>query len=168
MMIYNLINRFRSSSLPKASEVLNAYLKQENYPHWTAFFIKYKDVVNDQFSQTCFLNKTENNSTYLILRTGCFPFIKYHCSKLDNNAIDYKIIKFQNNFFNLIKIINLGMQSEIFTSISSYNFLIFQGIPTFGYGLAGLLLAKHQEIVCTQNGNVKIYFWYKENKESPY
>lgn len=109
-MIYNLINRSKTKILPKTSEVLNCYLKQENYPYWTAYFVKYKDVVNDQFHLTCFLNKTENNSTYLVLRTGCFPFIKYHCSKLDDkNMVDIEYIKFQNKFFNFIKLINFGI-----------------------------------------------------------
>jgi hypothetical protein len=42
------------------------------------------------------------------------------------------------------------------------------GIPTLGYGLAGLLLVKHSEYVNTSKGQVKIYFWYKENRQSPY
>lgn len=108
-MIYNLINRSKSGLIPKASEVLNCYLKQEKYPHWTAFFVKYKDVVNDQFTLSSFLLKTENNNQYLVLRTGCFPFIKYHCSKLNNKEIiDSKTVQLQNSFFNLIKILNFG------------------------------------------------------------
>jgi hypothetical protein len=108
-MIYNIINRSRSN-LPKASEVLNCYLKQENYPHWTAFFVKYKDVINDQFFLSTFINVTENNSSYLILRTGCFPFIKYHCSKIEKkDHIDPESLKLQNNFFNIIKVTNFGI-----------------------------------------------------------
>lgn len=108
-MIYNLINGSRSN-LPKASEVLNCYLKQENYPHWTAFFLKYKDVINDQFFLSTFINVTENNSSYLILRTGCFPFIKYHCSKIEKkDHIDPESLKLQNHFFNIIKVTNFGI-----------------------------------------------------------
>lgn len=108
-MIYNIINRSRSN-LSKASEVLNCYLKQENYPHWTAFFVKYKDVINDQFFLSTFINVTENNSSYLILRTGCFPFIKYHCSKIEKkDHINPESLKIQNNFFNIIKVTNFGI-----------------------------------------------------------
>lgn len=109
-MIFNLINKSKSH-LPKASEVLNCYLKQENLPHWTAFFVKYRDVINDQFSLTCFLHHTsDQKATYFILRTGCFPFIKYHCSRLEtNHQMNLKQIAFQNKFFNLIKIANLGI-----------------------------------------------------------
>ena len=109
-MIYNLINKSKSNLLPKASEVLSCYLSQENLPHWTAFFVQYKHVVNDQFSSTCFLHHTaDKKATYYILRTGCFPFIKYHCSRLEkNDQMDPKQIKFQNKFFNLIKVANLG------------------------------------------------------------
>ena len=40
------------------------------------------------------------------------------------------------------------------------------GIPTFLYGLAGLLWAKHTETVRTPQGPVTIYFWYKESEKS--
>ena len=109
-MIYNFLNRSKQNILPKASEVLNCYLKQHDYPYWTAYFVKYKDVVNDQFYLTCFVNKIDDKTQYLILRTGCFPFIKYHCSKLkERDMIDDRFVKFQNNFFNFIKLINFGM-----------------------------------------------------------
>lgn len=104
-MIYNLIN-WNKRSLPKASKVLDAYLRQEN-PHWTAFFVKYKDIQNDQFNKTCFIHKLEN-SEYLILRTGCFPFIKYHCSKVTKKEYQQEQIEFQNKFFNVIKLMNFG------------------------------------------------------------
>lgn len=117
-MIYTIINRSRSTTLPLASQVLNSYLKQQNYPHWTSYFVKYKDCVNDQFGQSYFINKCPEKPhwRYLILRTGCFPFMKYHCTRLDPNMIiDEKQIKFQNGFFNLIKLINLG---TIFTVLN--------------------------------------------------
>ena len=46
--------------------------------------------------------------------------------------------------------------------------LFLKGIPTFAYGISGLLLARHVEYVNTQKGKIKIYFWYKEDKSSPY
>lgn len=109
-MIYNLINRLRASRLPRASEVLNAYLVQESYPHWTSFYVKYKDVINDQYNLTCFINKLDDENKYLILRTGCFPFIKYHCTKLKRgDDVNEDQVVFQNKFFNLIKLFNLGI-----------------------------------------------------------
>jgi hypothetical protein len=114
-MIYNLINRSKASlsRLPTASHVLECYLRQESYPHWTSFYVKYKDVVNDQFSSTCFVTKLDDKETgtqrYFILRTGCFPFIKYHCSKIKpHEFIDKQQLEFQNKFFNVIKVLNLG------------------------------------------------------------
>lgn len=104
-MIYNLIN-WNKKSLPKASKVLDSYLRQER-PHWTAFFVKYKDIQNDQFTQTCFIHKVDD-SEYLILRTGCFPFIKYHCSRINKTEYDIKQIEFQDKFFGLIKLMNFG------------------------------------------------------------
>lgn len=111
-MIYNLINRHKVNILPKASEVLNCYLRQENYPKWTSYFVKYRDCVNDQFGLSYFINRCPNdhNQRYLILRTGCFPFIKYHCTKLSPELFNIEAqVNFQNNFFNLIKLINLGI-----------------------------------------------------------
>jgi hypothetical protein len=115
-MIYNVLNRNKVNILPKASDVLYCYLKNQKYPHWTSFFVSYKDVINDQFNKTYFIEKfkdenNNNNTTirYLIVRTGCFPFIKYHCSKLaQNELIDERQIKLQDRFFTFIKVINFG------------------------------------------------------------
>jgi hypothetical protein len=108
-MIFNFINKSKLNQIPKASEVLNAYLKQQNYPPWTSYFVKQKDVINDQTNLTIFVNKLTEENRYLILRTGCFPFIKYHCTKIKRNElIDEKQIEFQNKFFNCIKVFNLG------------------------------------------------------------
>lgn len=119
-MIYTLFNRFKGNNkLPKASEVLNCYLKQENYPYWTSYFVKAKDVLNDQYNMSYFIHKIDNRNRYLVLRTGCFPFIKYHCTKLKQNELvteyDQKQIKFQNSFCNLIKIINFGKLTIFFS-----------------------------------------------------
>jgi hypothetical protein len=112
-MIYNLINWNRSKLLPKASEVLDVYLRQENCPFWTAYFVKQKDVVNDQFTQACFIHKVDEKNEYLILRTACFPFVKYHCSRITRREYDPGQIKLQNKFYNIIKIMNLGMFVQV-------------------------------------------------------
>ncbi|RMZ96191.1 hypothetical protein BpHYR1_010641 [Brachionus plicatilis] len=127
-MIYLLLDKFFPRNLPRASEVLNCYLKQQNYPPWTSYFVKQKSVYNDQFKETYFINKTGGHE-YLILRTGCFPFIKYHCTRLneqDKKYLDEKFIHNQNLFFRFIKILNLG-------------------IPTLMYGIIGQCLITHVE-----------------------
>lgn len=120
-MIYTLINRSRASTLPRASEVLNAYLCQENYPHWTSYFVKYKDCVNDQFGSSYFVHscpqlagqEAQPQWRYLVLRTGCFPFMKYHCTRIHPTCeINHAQVRFQNHFFNLIKLINLGKKKR--------------------------------------------------------
>ncbi|CAF0918175.1 unnamed protein product, partial [Brachionus calyciflorus] len=133
------------------SEVLNCYLRQQNYPPWTSYFVEQKHVINDQYKLTYFINNIDNND-YLILRTGCFPLIKYHCTKLsdkDKQYLDSRFVNFQNSFFRLIKILNLG-------------------IPTLAYGIMGKCLITHSEVVKTPKGDVKIYFLIKENKKSYY
>ena len=146
-MVLAFLNIFKKNSLPKASEVLGCYLKQTDFPPWTSYFVKYKNIHNDHFGYSYFLYTAKNRDVYLIARTGCFPFIKYHCSKV--SSFDQTTIKYQNYFFNFIKLINFGL-------------------PTLAYGISALFLIKHEENVHTSKGSVKIYFLYKENKGSIY
>ena len=87
---------------PKASDVLTAYLKQKKEPPWTSYFVKYSSVINDQFVKYHF-NWKVNNSNYHILRTGCFPYMKYHCTKRPTEDLT-----FDDTLMGVIKIINLG------------------------------------------------------------
>ncbi|XP_046992454.1 uncharacterized protein C15orf61 isoform X1 [Schistocerca americana] len=133
----------RQGNKPAASEVLNAYLTQCKKPPWTSYFVKYTSVYDDQWGQSHF-NWPVQETNYHILRTGCYPYIKYHCTKRP-----YQDLQLEDTFFRFIKIANLG-------------------IPCLAYGLAATLLIKHIEIVHTSKGNVKIYFLYKEDKGSLY
>ena len=143
-MIYNLLNYSKSSILPCASEVLRCYILQENCPHWTAFFVRYKDVVNDQIRLSCFLQVIENNE-YLVLRTGCFPYIKYHCSKIERGSYNTKDVKLCNYFLNFIKLANLGMILSVATFIT-YLFIevltSFNFFSTKGYQLLHMALVE--------------------------
>jgi hypothetical protein len=130
---------------PKASEVLTAYLKQCHEPPWTSYFIRRKDVVNDQFGKSHFNWTLDTGANYHILRTGCYPYIKYHCTKrpIQNLALD-------ENFFKFMKIINLGL-------------------PTLFYGCAAIFLIRHTEYVNMPDGRkIPIFFLYEEDKGSEY
>ncbi|KAK1136698.1 hypothetical protein K0M31_001240 [Melipona bicolor] len=128
---------------PLASEVLTSYLLQTNEPPWTSYFIKYTDVVNDQKGMSHF-NWPVGNSNYHVLRTGCFPYIKYHCTKRPQQDLNL-----EDKFFKAIKLLNLG-------------------IPTLMYGLAAIFLIRHREIVKTSQGDVVIHFLLPEDKGSMY
>ncbi|XP_047984401.1 uncharacterized protein C15orf61 isoform X1 [Leguminivora glycinivorella] len=126
---------------PDASEVLTAYLMQCNEPPWTSYFVKYSSVKDDQFGMSNF-NWKVGSSNYQILRTGCYPYIKYHCSRRhieDLGASD--------KFMRIIKVANFG-------------------IPCLLYGLAATQLIRHTEIVHTSKGPVTIYFLLPEHKGS--
>ncbi|KAL5234828.1 hypothetical protein ACI65C_002238 [Semiaphis heraclei] len=97
-----LRNFFGRHRLPQASTVLTKYLRQTNEPPWTSFFIKYTSVIDDQRGRSHFNWKT-GDSNYHVLRSGCFPYIKYHCTKRP-----YEDLRVEDRLFNILKIVNLG------------------------------------------------------------
>ena len=121
----------------KSSEVVSAYIRQRKYPSWTAFYMKQRDVVNDQFGQSHF-NWNVDGINYHVLRTGCYPLIKFHCTKAP-----YSNLVIENIFYGVLKLINFG-------------------IPCFLYGISGIFLAKHKETVCIGGSKIELSFWYKE------
>ncbi|KAL1138788.1 hypothetical protein AAG570_008850 [Ranatra chinensis] len=127
---------------PKASQVLSAYLKQTGEPPWTSYFVKYRNVVNDQFGKSHF-NWPVGSSNYHVLRTGCFPYIKYHCTKRP-----YQDLTLEDSLMGIIKLMNLG-------------------IPTLMYGFAATALITHRETVYLPEGEVLIYFLLKTEKKKP-
>lgn len=126
---------------PPSSLVLTCMLEQRK-PHWTAWYVSRADVKNDQWGCSHF-NWLVGETNYHVLRTGAFPFIKYHVSKRPHEDLEV-----EDYFYRVLKVLNFGF-------------------PTLLYGLAGLLWAKHTETVLLPCGNqVTIYFWYQENRSS--
>ncbi|KAL4700396.1 hypothetical protein H8959_014400 [Pygathrix nigripes] len=128
---------------PSASEVLTLHLLQRRLPHWTSFCVPYSAVRNDQFGLSHF-NWPVQGANYHVLRTGCFPFIKYHCSKAP-----WQDLARQNRFFTALKVVNLG-------------------IPTLLYGLGSWLFARVTETVHTSYGPITVYFLNKEDEGAMY
>ncbi|KAG7468261.1 hypothetical protein MATL_G00141150 [Megalops atlanticus] len=128
---------------PAASEVLTCHLLQRRLPPWTSFCVRYSAISNDQFGLSNF-NWEVPGANYHILRTGCFPFIKYHCTKAPRQDLHL-----ENTFFTALKLINLG-------------------IPCLAYGVGSWLMVGASETVQTSVGPVTVYFLYKEREGAQY
>lgn len=96
---------------PKGSEVLTCHLENNGCPPWTSYFVRYDSIVDDQWGRSHFnWGVAGGHQNYHILRTGCYPYIKYHCSRRP-----YQDLTFEDAFFRFIKVFNLGM-NKLFLS----------------------------------------------------
>lgn len=59
---------------------------------------------NDQWGRSHFNWTLESGTNYHILRAGCYPYMKYHCTKRP-----YDDLKFDDFFFRSLKVMNLGI-----------------------------------------------------------
>lgn len=109
---------------PGMSLVLTRYLEKCGEPPWTSFFIKviarmlinctskdtihvlllqFSDVTVDHRERSHFNFTLKSGANYHILRTACFPYIKYHCTRRK-----FEDLSLDDRFFGAIKVINLG------------------------------------------------------------
>ncbi|KAG8506221.1 putative protein C15orf61, partial [Galemys pyrenaicus] len=148
---------------PRASEVLTQHLLQRRLPHWTSFCVRYSAVHNDQFGLSHF-NWPVQGANYHVLRTGCFPFIKYHCSKAP-----WQDLAGQDRFFTALKVVNLGewpgpVEHDPPTTAPQFAKHVDKRIPTLLYGLGSWLFARVTETVHTSYGPITVYFLNKEDE----
>ncbi|XP_033095343.1 uncharacterized protein C15orf61-like [Anneissia japonica] len=136
-----LIRNTPKHQRPTSSEVLTCHLKQRNLPAWTSYFVRYSDINSDQFGLSHF-NWDVDGTNYHILRTGCYPFIKYHCTKRP-----WQDLTLDNRLFGILKVVNFG-------------------IPCMAYGIVASFLITCEEEVKTSAGPVMILFLIKEDKDA--
>uniref|UniRef100_A0A914CVI3 Uncharacterized protein n=1 Tax=Acrobeloides nanus TaxID=290746 RepID=A0A914CVI3_9BILA len=138
---YRTILNPRYRYRPTGSEVLSAYIRQREYPPWTSYFVPYKYIQDDQWSQKNY-NFDVDGQNYQILRVGCWPYIKYHCTKKPVEDVSKlnKLLKFMT-------IINFG------------------GLPFVVYGVYSILLISHTDYVVEPRTGIRvpIHFHIKEN-----
>lgn len=128
---------------PLASEVLTAQLNSS--PYWTSYFVPYRSILNDQFAYSHFNWTNRHGVNYHILRIGCYPYIKYHCSRRS-----FQDLSIEDLVYTILKCINLG-------------------IPTLSYGIAAIFLIRYHKDVKLEKGKiVRIYFLNQENVNSPH
>lgn len=143
-IVKDLIMSIRQTSERRnSSEILSMYLRQRSMPQWTSYFVLYTFIKNDQFGLSHF-NWCVDGVNYHILRTGCFPFIKYHCSK--GPLEDFTV---ENKFYAIVKCINVGF-------------------PCLIYGLSALVFISHRDYVAIKDFKIPLYFWFKETEGAIY
>lgn len=86
---------------PLASEVLTAQLNSS--PYWTSYFVPYRSILNDQFAYSHFNWTNRHGVNYHILRIGCYPYIKYHCSRRS-----FQDLSIEDRVYTILKCIILG------------------------------------------------------------
>ena len=136
------LHRQNKQALPASSLVLSCMLRQAGHPPLTAWYVGRGEARDDQWGQSHF-NWQVDGINYHVLRTGAFPFIKYHASRKPAQDLSSEDV-----FYRALKCLHVG-------------------VPTLLYGLAGLLWARHTEQVALPCGTrVTIYFWYREDRQA--
>ncbi|KAM3721105.1 Uncharacterized protein ACO02O_08952 [Dirofilaria immitis] len=85
---------------PFASQIVRSYIQSRKYPTWTSFFLLYREIQDDNFGDKRF-NFNIDGHNYCILRIGCYPYIKYHCTKEP-----WKDFNTENRLYKFITVLN--------------------------------------------------------------
>ncbi|CAD5209822.1 unnamed protein product [Bursaphelenchus xylophilus] len=129
----NLVNRHYLNR-PLASTVISAYIRQRGHPSWTSFFLPYK-FVQDNFYGEKHFNFEVDSTNYHILRIGCYPYVKYHCTQRP-----YQDLTAENSLYKILTALNLG-------------------VPCLLYGIAATFLIKHTDYVTLEDQkSIPIHF----------
>lgn len=132
---------------PLSSTVLKEFLIQRGFPHWTSYFVRYSDIKNDHHAKSHFNFQVQADAgpanNYEILRTGCYPYVKYHCTRTEPPN-------------DLMLTNGIIRAAKISTAC----------LPCLVYGTAARFLITHHETL--KSHNIKIHFLIPEDHSAKY
>ena len=127
----------------------------------------YADILDDHFGQSNFYFETDDRK-YEILRTGCWPYIKYHCTCTTSNVPLGRFSYAAYDMLLMKKYLLLAVNHcKDFNDklIRFCKLLLFPACPLYGLAAFGLLFSSKAGLVSYKEGDkiIRLYFLLDES-----
>lgn len=97
-----------------AERVLEACLRKQGLPWITSFFLDLDTCDGHALRWRSHFRVQVEKANYNILHVGCFPFIKFHCTRAESA----RSLVLDNILINCLKAINCGVPQIVYGCIS--------------------------------------------------